>query len=147
MWAGVRNHPTRLNHAYCINRRLARSSVALLWFEFSLPGCNTLWTNKQLKISDSIGQAHFAYGFMKKPAMDMRMALELLLNRQGIENLECWTMALNLMEPLAKPAIGKSFPSLLSLKFWSLSRQDMLFCIAKPFFRPKALPVYRLYYK
>lgn len=58
--------------------------------------------------------------------MDMRMALVLLLNRQGIENLECrtlecWNMALNLMEPLAKPAIGKNFPSLLSLKFRRLS--------------------------
>lgn len=28
---------------------------------------------------------------MKKPAMDMRMDLVLLLNRQGIENLECRT--------------------------------------------------------
>lgn len=56
-------------------------------------------------------------------------------------------MALNLMEPLAKPAIGKSFPSLLSLKFRSLSGWDILFCIAKSFFGPKALPVYRLYYK
>lgn len=56
-------------------------------------------------------------------------------------------MALNLMEPLAKPAIGKNFPSLLSLKFRRLSGWDLHFYIAKPFFGPKALPVYRLYYK
>lgn len=48
-------------------------------------------------------------------------------------------MALNLMEPLAKPAIGKNFPSLLSLKFRSLSGWDILFCIAKPFFWAESL--------
>lgn len=93
-------------------------------------------------------QAHFAYGFMKKPAMDMRMALELLLNRQGIENLECWTMALNLMEPLAKTTIGRQelpFPAFFELLKPFRTRYALLHCQA--IFRPKALPVYRLYYK
>lgn len=76
-------------------------------------------------------QAHFAYGFM-------RMALVLLLNRQGIENLECrtlecWNMALNLMEPLVKTAIGRQelpFPAFFEILKPFRTRYALLHCQA-----------------
>ena len=70
--------------------------------------------------------------------MDMRMALVLLLNRQGIENLECrtlecWNMALNLMEPLVKTAIGRQelpFPAFFEILKPFRTRYALLHCQA-----------------